>query len=92
MVVGVCEVEFHLPMCHNLKHKRMFVNRIKGRLASRFNVAVAEVGFHDLWQRAGLAVVSVSSDRRVLEGLFEKVVREAERHDGELLRCDVDYR
>lgn len=91
VVVGVCELEFHLPMCRNLKQKRMFVNRIKGRLASRFNVAVAEVEFQDLWQRVGLAVASVSSDRRVLEALFEKVVQEAERHDGQLLRCEVNY-
>lgn len=91
IVVGVCQLEFHLPMCRNLKHKRMFVNRIKGRLASRFNVAVAEVEFQDLWQRVGLAVVSVSNDRRVLEALFEKVIQEAERHEGLLLRCEVDY-
>lgn len=91
MVVGVCELEFHLPMVRNLKHKRMFVNRIKGRLSSRFNVAVAEVEFQGLWQRVGLAVASVSSDRRVLEALFEKVVQEAERHEGQLLRSEVVY-
>jgi len=91
VVVGVCELEFHLPMSRNLKQKRMFVNRIKGRLSSRFNVAVAEVEFQDLWQRVGLAVASVASDRRVLEVLFERVVQEAERHDGQLLRCEVDY-
>ena len=90
-VVGVCHLEFHLPTCRNLKHKRMFLNRIKGRLTSRFNVAVAEVEFQDLWQRVGLAVASVASDRRVLEALFERVTEEAERHDGQLLRCEVDF-
>ncbi|NIW25561.1 MAG: DUF503 family protein, partial [Gammaproteobacteria bacterium] len=43
MIVGACHLEFHLPMSRNLKQKRMFLNRIKGRLSSRFNVAVAEV-------------------------------------------------
>ena len=91
MVIGACELEFHLPSCRDLKHKRMFVNRLKDRLRSRFNVAAAEVGHQDLWQRAAIAVVSVSGDRRVLERLFEKVVEEAERHEASLLRYTVDY-
>jgi len=33
----------------------------------------------------------VASDRRVIEGMFEKVIEEAERHDGELLRCEVEF-
>jgi hypothetical protein len=91
MVIAVCQLEFHLPMCHNLKQKRMFVNRLKGRLRSRFNVAVAEVEHQDLWQRVGLAAATVSSDRRVVEGMFARVIEEAERHDGQLLRCEVEY-
>jgi uncharacterized protein YlxP (DUF503 family) len=78
-------------MCRNLKQKRMFLNRIKGRLSARFNVAVAEVDHQDLWQRASVAVVSVAGDRRVLERLFEKVIDEAERQDAQLLRCEVEY-
>jgi uncharacterized protein YlxP (DUF503 family) len=42
-------------------------------------VAVAELPEHgDLWQRAGLAVVSVAQDRDALVRLFEAVFREAE--------------
>jgi uncharacterized protein YlxP (DUF503 family) len=91
VIVGACHLEFHLPMCRNLKQKRMFLNRVKGRLSARFNVAVAEVDHQDLWQRASVAVVSVASDRRVLERLFEKVIDEAERQDAELLRCEMEY-
>lgn len=92
MVVGVCLLEFHLPGCRSLKQKRMFLNRLKGRLSSRHNVAVAEVEHQDLWQRAGVAVVSVSNRRPRLESLFEKVVEEAERTvDGQLLRYEVEY-
>jgi len=88
--VAVCRLEFYLPGCGNLKQKRMFVSRLKDRLRHRFNVAVAEVGYQDLWQRARLVVVSVSNDRRVLDRVFEKVVTEAERHEAQLLGYEME--
>lgn len=91
MVIGVCSLEFYLPGCRSLKEKRAFLNRLKGRLKARFNVAVAEVEHQDLWQRCGVAVASVSTSKRLLEALFERVVREAEAHDAELLRHHIEY-
>ena len=91
MVIGVCSLEFHLPGCGSLKQKRAFLNRLKGRLKVRFNVAVAEVEHQDLWQRSGVAVASVAASQRPLEGLFERVVREAETHDAEVLRHHIEY-
>lgn len=92
MVVGVCMLEYHLPGCRSLKAKRAFLNRLKGRVSARFNVAVAEVDHQDLWQRSVVAVASVSIDRATLERLFEKVVAEVERSvDGELLRYEIEF-
>ena len=92
MVIGVCTLELHLPQARSLKDKRMVLGRVKGRIAARFNVAVAEVAYQDLWQRAGLAVVSVSDRQRPLEGVFEKVVEEVERAAaGVLLRYETEY-
>ena len=68
----------------------MFLNRLKGRLRARWNVAVAEVEHQDLRHRTGVAAVTVGSDRRVVERLFEQIVREAERHDAQLLRYETE--
>ena len=62
MVVALLTVEFHVPGSHSLKDKRMVVRRVKDRL-KKFNVSVAEVDHHDLWQRSALAVVTVSTDQ-----------------------------
>ena len=91
MIIGVCSLEFHLRGCRSLKEKRRFLNRLKGRLKARFNVAVAEVEHQDLWQRAVVVVASVSASQRPLEGLFERVVREAEAHDAQLLHHRIEY-
>ena len=63
MVVALLSVELHLPGARSLKDKRMVLRRVKDRLA-KFNVAVAEVEHHDLWQRAALGIVTISTTER----------------------------
>ena len=63
MVVGHLSIELHIPGARSLKDKRMVLRGVKDRIR-KFNVAVAEVEHHDLWQRAGLSVVTVSNDEK----------------------------
>ncbi len=60
--VGVLSMEVHLPCTASLKDKRSEVRRIKAGLARRWGVSIAEVGYHDKWQRAALALALVSRD------------------------------
>ncbi len=60
MVIGLLAVEMHLPGAQSLKDKRMVLRRVKDRL-KKFNVAVSETGHHDLWQRAQLGIVTIST-------------------------------
>ena len=79
MTIGIYTFELHLPGAGSLKAKRHVIKRLKDRLRARFNLAVAETAEHaELWQRAGLAVVSVAGSREPLERLFEAVHREAQ--------------
>jgi uncharacterized protein YlxP (DUF503 family) len=93
MTIGVHTFELHLPQARSLKGKRQVLRRLKDRLRSRHNVAVAELGdYADLWQRASIAVVSVASDRNVLETLFEAVHREAvSQVDGHVIEMGTEY-
>ena len=93
MTVGVYTLEFHIPEARSLKNKRQVVKRLKDRLRARYNVSVAEIDEHaDLWQRAGLAVVSIASNREALERLFEAVFREAEANvPGHVLETGAEF-
>lgn len=91
MPIGVLTLELHLPQAHSLKEKRFVVRKMKDRLRARFNVAVAELDHQDLWQRAVLGVVSIASDRKALETLFEAVQRESEKVlGGDLVGTELD--
>jgi len=77
-VVGLLSIEGHLPEARSLKDKRRILRAVKDRLGS-LNVAVAEVEHHDLWQRIGLAVVTVGSARVPVERVMEAAVSEIEK-------------
>lgn len=77
MPVGLLILNIHLPDAHSLKEKRFTVRKIQDRLRARFNVAVAELDHQDLWQRAMIGVVSIASDRAVLERILRAVEEES---------------
>ncbi len=75
MTVGIARLTLFLPEVHSLKEKRMVLRRIKDRARQKFNLAIAEVGENDLWQRALLGVAVLGSGRRFVESALDEVVR-----------------
>jgi uncharacterized protein YlxP (DUF503 family) len=91
MTVGLLTIELHIPGARSLKEKRMVLRGLKDRIR-KFNIAVAEVEFHDLWQRAGLSVVTVSADERHADRELAAVVNEIERLEpGLITRREVEF-
>ncbi len=75
MIIGACIVDLHLPGTGSLKGKRSILKPLLLRLRKEFNVATAEVGYHDVWQSAQIALVSVSTDVGYVQALLERAVR-----------------
>ena len=75
--IGVLTLEIVLQNSHSLKDKRHVVKSLKDRLRNKFNVAVAEIDYQDLWQRAVVAAVTVSADHDFAEKLLRAVEEEA---------------
>ncbi|MFH1829762.1 MAG: DUF503 domain-containing protein [Pseudomonadota bacterium] len=73
MIVGICKLDLRIYECRSLKEKRQALRRIKDRTQHSFGITIAEVGSQDLWQRAELGFAIVGNDRRVIEGLMEKI-------------------
>ncbi len=95
MPVATLTLEIRIEGAHSLKEKRHVVRSLKDRLRAGFNVAVAELDPTDLWQRATVAVVSISDSRDYLEGLMHNVEREAARicnnNGGELVDSFMEF-
>ena len=76
MHVACLTLELHFRDVHSLKEKRAVLRPIIDGARRRFEVAVAEVDNQDLWQRAVLAAVTVSSDRVQAEKVLQSVEHE----------------
>jgi uncharacterized protein YlxP (DUF503 family) len=87
-----CSLELHLPYCHSLKEKRNIIRKVTGRLRSRFNFSISELGHQETWQRGRIGAVSVGPDRRKLERLAHSLIEEGERIlGGDLIRYEIEY-
>ncbi len=90
--IGVLTLELRLENSHSLKDKRHVVRSLKDRLRNKFNVAVAEIDYQDLWQRAAVAVVTVSSDHVHAEKVLRSVEEEtASLLGGQLVEATVEW-
>lgn len=74
MVVGACEVRLVVRASHSLKEKRQAVRSIKDRIASLFNVAIAEVDDQDNLQSIVLGIAAVANDGQFVTSMLQKVV------------------
>jgi uncharacterized protein YlxP (DUF503 family) len=90
--VGLLTFELRLEHSHSLKDKRQVVKSLKDRLRSRFNVAVAEIGEQEMWQRAVVAAVTVSGDQKAAEETLQRVEDDASGILGEMLvRTETEW-
>jgi uncharacterized protein YlxP (DUF503 family) len=74
MIVGISVFELHLPASRSLKDKRRVVKSLIEKLHQRYRVSIAETDFHDLHQRAEIALAAVvAGGENEMEHLMEEV-------------------
>ena len=73
MIVGVSQIDVHLPNAHSLKDKRAVMKSLRDQLRGRFNIAVAELDANEKWQRATIGIAAVGDERSYVQGLLAEV-------------------
>jgi len=80
VLVALERFDLRIPGCGSLKEKRHVVKALTAGIRARFNVSVAEVDHHDLWQRTTLAVSTVARDSYHARRVMHEVERFIERY------------
>ena len=74
MVVGVLRIELHLHDNRSLKGKRKIVRSMVDKVKHKFNVAIAEIGSNDKWQKIELGISTVGNDRRHIDKSLNNIL------------------
>lgn len=92
MVVGVCRLTISIAESYSLKDKRRVVKSLVERLRHRFNVAVAEVEDHEVWNSAVIGVACVSTGSAHAQEILDHVLAFADtgHADAELIDHSIE--
>jgi uncharacterized protein YlxP (DUF503 family) len=74
MVVGTMIIELRLHENRSLKGKRKIVKSMVDKVKHKFNVAIAETGSNDKWQKIELGISTVGNDRRHIDSSLANVL------------------
>jgi len=74
MIVGILSVSVHIPGSHSLKDKRQVIKSLIDKTRNRFNIAMAEIGDQELWQKALFGVVCIANERKFVNQILDKVL------------------
>jgi hypothetical protein len=92
MFVGVLRLTLYLPSPGSLKSKRHLLRSAIDRVKAKFNVAIAEVGENDLWQRSVVGVTAVGNEHAFVNETLDKVADfVASMHGGQLQVTDRTF-
>lgn len=91
-IIGLCTLELYLPGVLSLKEKRSIIKSMLARLRNTFNVSTAEIDHHDVWQSAGIAIVTVSGSTVHARQVVSKTISWIEEHfpDVMIVRQEVE--
>jgi uncharacterized protein YlxP (DUF503 family) len=79
MNVGVCKLKIHIPGSQSLKDKRSIVKSLVSRLQKQFNISIAEVADHELWQIATIGIACVSNHNYRVDEIIDAVISTIQR-------------
>ncbi len=92
MVVGTCRITIAIADSYSLKDKRRVVKSLVERVRHRFNVAVAEVDEHEVWNAAVIGVACVSNGSAHAREILDHVIAfvEGGHGDAEVVDASIE--
>ncbi len=75
MLVALERFDLRIPGCGSLKEKRHVLKALTSAIRSTFNVSVAEVDHHDLWQRTTITVAATGAEQYHVRKVMQQVER-----------------
>jgi uncharacterized protein YlxP (DUF503 family) len=82
VLVALTRFDLRIPGSGSLKEKRHVVKTLSAGIRAKFNVSVAEVDHHELWQRTAIGVAAVAREPYHARKVMHEIERFIERYPG----------
>jgi hypothetical protein len=91
MIVAMARLTLVIHDNNSLKGKRKVVKSLVEKVRHRFEASAAEVGDHDLWQKAQIGLALVGNDARLLTTRLDQITSFIEnQHVAEIVDSHVE--
>ncbi|MGE5581083.1 MAG: DUF503 domain-containing protein [Bacillota bacterium] len=91
MFVRALTITLFIQDALTLKDKRQVLQSLMERVRRKYNVAVAEVGYQEQWQRSELGLAFISNEFSYLDQLQQEVLKFIEaRYPVEITEINVN--
>jgi uncharacterized protein YlxP (DUF503 family) len=92
MHIALLGIEIFIPHAQSLKAKRAVIKSLLAKLKAEFNASIAELGYHDQWQRSLIGVCMLAGNKRYLEGEIARVEQKClESGDFQVMKISKDW-
>jgi len=75
MIVVACQIKLMIYESNSLKDKRQVIKSLIGRIQSRFNVSIAEVGLNDTWNVTTIGIACVTKDNSHANEVIQNIIK-----------------
>lgn len=82
-------MDCHLYDVQSIKSKRSIIKSCIERAHHRYRISIAEIDYHDLWQRALIEVAFVTNNKVHGEQVMQKVVQLFETQGVEIIDYEI---
>lgn len=84
-------VDLMIHSSSSLKAKRQVVKSILGRVRAKFDVSIAEVDYHDKWQRCRIGFAVVNTEAARAHQMLESITNYVENlHLAEVIDSSIE--
>ncbi|MBQ26640.1 MAG: hypothetical protein CMH81_00645 [Nitrospiraceae bacterium] len=74
MVVAVYTIVIIISESHSLKDKRRVLMQLRDKITRKFNVSMAEIDHHNLWQKTTLGIACLANEQRHVNQVLDQVM------------------
>ena len=74
MVVAVYTIVLLIPESQSLKDKRRTLMQLRDKITRKFNVSMAELDDHNLWQKSTLGIACLANEQRYVNQVLDQVM------------------